>query len=171
MHDPLTGLANRALFEARLGSAMRVAGSSGATLGLLYIDADGFKAINDRHGHAAGDLLLTEFAGRIRRRLRHGDLAARVGGDEFAIVMAPPAGRVQANTLATDIAAAMTEPVTLPDGTEVVLAASIGIAVFPYDGLEPATLLSSADEAMYAHKRRRDAATPDPQNSTIKEEE
>jgi diguanylate cyclase (GGDEF)-like protein len=168
MHDPLTGLANRALFEARLGSAMRVAGSSGATLGLLYLDADGFKAINDHHGHAAGDLLLTEFAARIRRRLRHGDLAARVGGDEFAIIMAPPAGRVQANTLAGDIAAAMTEPVVLPDGAAVVLAASVGIAVFPYDGIEPATLLIAADAAMYAHKRRRDAS---PQNSTMTEEE
>jgi diguanylate cyclase (GGDEF)-like protein len=158
MHDPLTGLANRSLFEERLASAMRVAASSGTTLGLLYIDADGFKAINDRYGHAAGDLLLTEFAARIRRRLRHGDLAARIGGDEFAIVVAPPAGHAQASTLATHIANAMTEPVTLGDGTKVVLTASIGVAVFPDDGYEPAKLLRAADEAMYAHKRRQAAA-------------
>jgi diguanylate cyclase (GGDEF)-like protein len=169
MHDPLTGLANRALLEERLESAMHVAASARTTLGLLYVDADDFKALNDRHGHAAGDLLLTEFAARLRTRIRHGDLAARVGGDEFAILVAPPAGRAETTTLATHIAEAMTEPVVLPNGSEVVLTASIGIAVFPDDGPDPAGLLHAADAAMYAHKRlRRSRRSPAPHPTPIR---
>jgi diguanylate cyclase (GGDEF)-like protein len=170
MHDPLTGLANRALLEERLESAMQVATASDTTLGLLYIDADGFKAINDLYGHAAGDLLLTEFAARIRKRLRHGDLAARVGGDEFAILVAPPAGRTQATTLAAHITGAMAEPVLLPDGTEIILTASIGAAVFPDDAGHPAQLLNAADAAMYASKRRRSAPATAGPNPVMKGE-
>jgi diguanylate cyclase (GGDEF)-like protein/PAS domain S-box-containing protein len=142
-HDPLTSLPNRALFAERLGAV------AGATAALLLIDLDGFKAVNDTHGHHAGDALLVAIAERLRRCVRPGDTPARLGGDEFAVVL-PAAGRSDAEHVAARLTALLTDPVAL-DGVLVPLRASIGIATS--DAVDPDQLLREADSAMYATKR------------------
>jgi diguanylate cyclase (GGDEF)-like protein len=154
-HDPLTGLANRAAFEERLSAEVNIAASTGATLGLLYIDANRFKAVNDQYGHQAGDVLLIEIAARIRRGLRRIDLAARLGGDEFAILVAPPPGGAEIGAIAQRIQSAMSEPVILPGGSEIIPSVSIGSVTYPYDGTDAETLVRKADEAMYLAKNRK----------------
>lgn len=153
MHDPLTGLANRALLEERLASELKLAAAADTGLALLYIDANRFKETNDRYGHAAGDRLLIEIAARLRGALRQSDLAARVGGDEFAVLVAPPAGPEEAQALAARIRATMTAPLMLPDGEPIAISISLGAANFPRDGRDSAALLNAADRAMYADKR------------------
>lgn len=154
-HDVLTGLANRVLLEARLETAIATATPAGADFVLLYLDANRFKEVNDRFGHAAGDAMLIAIAQRIRECVRRGDLAARVGGDEFAIVASPPAGEMDANAIITRLRAAMAEPIRLPDGRDVESSLSIGVALFPRDGTDAEVLLQRADEAMYAAKQQR----------------
>jgi diguanylate cyclase (GGDEF)-like protein len=157
-HDVLTGLANRVLLEARLEKAIEVARPMHADFVLLYMDANHFKDVNDLYGHAAGDALLVAIAQRIRNCVRRGDLAARVGGDEFAIVASPPAGQEDAETMIARLVRAMEAPIVLPGGQNVQSSLSIGIAMFPRDGTEPEMLLKRADESMYAAKQnRRDA--------------
>lgn len=160
-HDALTGLANRAVLEERLTAAIDAAESAEATLGLLYLDANQFKSVNDRFGHMAGDALLVEIAARLRHALRRIDMAARLGGDEFAILMAPPSGAAEMVAVAERIHAAMREAVVLPDGREIISSVSIGMAMFPQDGVDAAALLRAADEAMYLSKRRDGPPLPD----------
>jgi diguanylate cyclase (GGDEF)-like protein/PAS domain S-box-containing protein len=150
--DPLTGLANRRALERTLSAALGRAGARARSVGLLMLDLDGFKAVNDTHGHAAGDQALREVARRLSRSVRERDLVARLGGDEFVVVLTDLGGRSGAVRDSMErIAEALTEPIAF-DGTSVTLGAAMGVATFPADGSSAADLLAHADRAMYAAK-------------------
>ncbi|MDH4391404.1 MAG: GGDEF domain-containing protein [Aquabacterium sp.] len=152
-HDGLTGLPNRRSCGERLTQVLAVARRQQHTAALMFIDLDGFKAVNDRFGHAAGDLLLQAVAGRIQSCLREGDLLFRMGGDEFTAVLprVAGAGDGDADAVACRVLAALARPVAL-DGSQAVVGASIGIALFPADALDADSLLRLADDAMYQAK-------------------
>ena len=154
LHDPLTGLANRDLLLARLGDALRSGGRHVRPGHLFYLDLDGFKGVNDAHGHAAGDAVLTEFADRIVRLLGPADTAARLGGDEFAVLRVD-LDPEQADRTGAALRAAAARPFVLDGGT-VVLSAAIGqVTVLPgaADG-DAGSHLREADLRMYAGKKR-----------------
>ncbi|KDC60885.1 diguanylate cyclase (GGDEF) domain protein [Bordetella bronchiseptica MBORD678] len=151
LHDTLTKLPNRALLDERLKQAIIRATAAGRGFSLLFIDLDGFKAINDAYGHGAGDLLLVEMAQRIKRAMRPQDCVARLGGDEF-VVLADLPDPNDAAGLAERLIDTLTVPAEV-QGHEVSVAASIGIALFPGDGADASTLLAHADAAMYHAKR------------------
>ncbi len=151
-HDPLTGLRNRRYLHQALTQALTHAESTGEGLALLYIDLDGFKAANDRAGHDAGDRVLQEVATRLTRALRQGDIAARVGGDEFLILL-PGCRDANAAREVADTLRDRLRDVFLLAGHPFQLDASVGIACYPVDGEDPGTLLAHADRAMYAVKR------------------
>jgi diguanylate cyclase (GGDEF)-like protein/PAS domain S-box-containing protein len=152
-HDALTDLLNRAQFEARLADAVRVAREDGCAFALLYLDLDGFKPVNDTLGHAAGDKVLKRAAARIESAVRSSDLVARLGGDEFAIIIPGVAGPDDAARIASKLVTSLNEPFEV-DGHRIQVGASIGIALFPLDAIEPDTLVAAADDAMYQAKRR-----------------
>ncbi|MCL2344730.1 MAG: diguanylate cyclase [Desulfobulbus sp.] len=152
-HDPLTGLANRAHFEACLDQALKIMGNSGGHAALFFIDADRFKAINDELGHEIGDIVLCVIAKRLRAKVREGDLVARLGGDEFAVLLFPLGDLAQAKRIASSMLESMTEPIKLPSGMALNLSLSIGIAFFPDHATDVAGLLKKADAAMYQSKR------------------
>lgn len=154
-HDGLTGLPNRMAFEDRLEQAMQRAQADSRCFAVLFIDSDDFKSINDRFGHAAGDAVLVEVAGRISAQLRAGDIVARLGGDEFVVLLDPVKDREGAERVAAAIIAAMTEPVALEAGPTIVTSVSVGTAIYPHDAAEVAGLLRHADSAMYVHKTSR----------------
>jgi diguanylate cyclase (GGDEF)-like protein len=151
-HDPLTGLGNRSLFLDRLEQAVArgIRGQSGAAV--LFVDVDRFKMVNDRLGHAAGDALLRTIAQRLNGCLRKGDTAARIGGDEFGVVVENLNDVHQALALAERILQAIRQPLTLSD-TELSTTISIGIA-FDEGTLTAYQLLNRADIAMYRAKVR-----------------
>ena len=152
--DPLTALPNRRRFEERMEAALWQARLDGTGAALLFLDLDGFKAVNDALGHAAGDELLQVVADRLRGRLRRGDLLARLGGDEFLIGLTgldPATATAEAAGVAASLQAALVEPVTVR-GATVHVQASAGAAVFPADGAEFGPLLHTADARMYAAK-------------------
>ncbi len=151
--DPLTGLANRALFRERFGQAIRRAHRAGNRLALLMLDLDGFKKINDRHGHPAGDAVLEEFARRVRGMVRETDVLARLGGDEFALVQTDLHQPEAASVLAERLLTALEEPVEV-DGQRVTLSVSLGVAVYPQDGDGQEQLTQNADRALYQAKRQ-----------------
>ncbi|SOD95841.1 bifunctional diguanylate cyclase/phosphodiesterase [Caenispirillum bisanense] len=150
-YDALTGLPNRALFLDRLEHGVAAARRSGATLGLMFIDLDGFKAVNDTLGHEAGDDLLKGAADRLRKCVRESDTVARLGGDEFTIIMDNVEGRPGAAIVAQRIIRTLEVPFDL-GGREGRVSASIGIALFPADAADCEELLRNADTAMYAAK-------------------
>ncbi|WP_218177633.1 diguanylate cyclase domain-containing protein [Pseudomonas gingeri] len=152
-HDSLTGLPNRAFFEGRLMRALRNAAKQGERVGVLFLDSDRFKQINDNFGHAAGDAVLVAVATRVRAQLREEDLVARLGGDEFAVLLTPLHKIEDAERIADKIIASMDVPVALPGEAQVLTSLSIGIAVYPDHGATPGTLLNAADAAMYHAKR------------------
>jgi diguanylate cyclase (GGDEF)-like protein/PAS domain S-box-containing protein len=155
--DPLTGLANRRRLQDQVETALWNARARGESLALLFLDLDGFKAVNDRLGHAAGDELLQEVAARLRRRLRRRDLVARLGGDEFLVALpdlSADAPAAEARRVADDLVAAVCRPVEV-QGTTVAVGASIGISVAPEDGEDFAALLHLADTRMYEAKAAR----------------
>jgi diguanylate cyclase (GGDEF)-like protein/PAS domain S-box-containing protein len=154
LHDPLTGLPNRRALAEALDRAMAGAKRSGRPLAVLALDLDGFKLVNDAHGHPAGDAALVEVAARLRRVVRRADLVARVGGDEFAVVAGELRGTTPVVRLARRIQAALAEPIPLAEGA-VRIGVSIGVAFFPGDGATPEQLLRRADAALYAAKRDR----------------
>ncbi len=145
-YDPLTGLANRALFRDRLAQALATVARSGQGLALLCIDLDGFRAINDQFGPAIGDRLLTEAGARLATVTRDMDTTARLGADEFAIVQ-PFARQTDAAALAARLVARLAEPYRI-DGLTIPASASIGIAIHPGDGQAPETLLRNAVQAL-----------------------
>ncbi len=149
-HDSLTGLANRSLLRDRLEHALARSRRTGITVAVLFCDLDGFKMINDTLGHDMGDLLLVEVGRRFEQGLREGDTAARIGGDEFAIVL-DEAGSHDAVDLAQRLLDTVREPFVI-DGTEILVRASIGIADSAADALDADELLCRADIAMYAAK-------------------
>lgn len=149
--DPLTGLLNRRGLEARADEILLPGAGSRRACSLLYLDLDNFKPVNDTLGHEAGDLLLKELADRIRSLLRAPDLAARMGGDEFAILL-PGVDGEAAQRVAERLREELEQPYVL-DGTPVVCPASVGIAVQPEHGQTLTSLLNAADAAMYRAKR------------------
>lgn len=153
-HDALTGLLNRAAFVEALERAVRHAAANDEYTAVLYLDSDDFKRINDRHGHAGGDAVLVAVAQRIRASLRAGDTVARIGGDEFAVLVAALRAPRDAIHVAEHILRAMAAPVDLPDGNTVRASLSIGVAVFPVHAQGSQALLHAADAAMYGAKRR-----------------
>ncbi len=152
LHDSLTDLPNRVLFTDRLDQSLRLADRDRMPRALLMLDLNGFKAVNDALGHAAGDQLLTQFAQRIRDRLRSSDTIARLGGDEFAVMPGAPTDVAAAILLAERLAQWVKEPFLL-DGRPVQIGTSIGIAVYPEHAGDARALLRCADAAMYAAKK------------------
>jgi len=147
-YDPLTGLCNRVLFGELVLRELAVAQRSGEAFSILAIDLDGFKAVNDMHGHAAGDTVLKEAADRMASAIRVSDVAARLGGDEFAVLLL---GANQEN--ARLVAEALVESLSLPyPNVRVAVSASIGIAVYPQSGRTMLQLLERADVALYRAK-------------------
>jgi diguanylate cyclase (GGDEF)-like protein/PAS domain S-box-containing protein len=152
-HDSLTGLPNRALFRNRLGLAIASARRGRSMVGVLFIDLDRFKQVNDSFGHVVGDRFLQAVADRLRHTLREIDTLARLGGDEFTVILPEMHGPEAAATVARKIAAALERPFDV-DGAEIETRASVGIAVYPLHGAGEDELLSHADIAMYSVKRR-----------------
>jgi diguanylate cyclase (GGDEF)-like protein len=169
LHDSLTSLPNRACFRARLEESIAHAEPTRQSLALMYIDLDGFKRINDTHGHAIGDEMLRMVAARLTRAMRADDVVGRLGGDEFAALLSvvpPCAGRLE--RLARELSDIVAEPFQLGE-RRLTVRPSIGIAVWPGDGATAEALLRHADAAMYRAKRahtghaffdRHDGAVP-----------
>jgi diguanylate cyclase (GGDEF)-like protein len=151
-HDPLTGLLNRRAFSDRFRHALGLAATDGRALAVLVVDLDRFKEVNDVLGHHCGDTLLIEVGGRLRAELRGDDILARMGGDEFAVVLTSDGGRKAVETVVARMKRALEQPVAL-GATTLRIEASIGIAFFPEQGDDVNTLLQRADLAMYAAKR------------------
>ena len=149
--DALTELPNRVFLKERLTAGLAMASRHRHLLALLVADLDGFKAVNDRHGHAAGDAVLREVARRFAACVRSEDTLARVGGDEFVVVLPEVARREDAAVLAGRLVNALRTPIPVGEAT-VVVGVSAGIAIFPDDGTDIDTLFARADAAMYAAK-------------------
>jgi diguanylate cyclase (GGDEF)-like protein len=152
-HDELTGLANRALLLRRTDDALLEVARSGGRAGLLLLDLDRFKEVNDALGHPVGDALLRVVAHRLTGSVQPGDLVARLGGDEFAVLL-PSADESVAREVAVRLRAALAEPIRL-GGISFKIEASIGIALYPDDATTVEVLLQRADVAMYLAKERR----------------
>lgn len=150
-HDALTGLPNRILFQDRFGQVIDSARRHGQLAGVLYLDLDGFKAVNDQHGHAVGDQLLCQVAQRLTGCMREEDTVSRFGGDEFGIVLAQAVRPQDCEQAARKILQALAQPFDL-DGLTVQVTASVGAALFPTHGSDIAELVAHADAAMYAAK-------------------
>jgi len=152
MHDELTGLPNRRLFFDRLGVAMAEARRYKRKVAVVFVDLDHFKSINDNLGHAAGDTVLVAVAERIKGAVREIDTLARFGGDEFALVLPQLESKELSGHAARRILDAMRQEIPV-DGAGVQVSVSIGIAIFPDDGMDTTTLLQRADWAMYRSKQ------------------
>jgi diguanylate cyclase (GGDEF)-like protein/PAS domain S-box-containing protein len=157
-HDELTGLPNRRLFFDRIRTAVARARRCHSRLGLLYVDVDDFKQVNDRHGHAIGDALLREVAARLVECARESDTVARLGGDEFVLLLEDLHAPEDAEHCAGKIRAALAQPVPT-HGAPLYIGASIGIALFPDHADQVETLLMHADAGMYTTKRIRKGDT------------
>ncbi len=152
-HDSLTGLPNRLLFNDRLGQAISLAKRDSRRFALLYLDLDKFKPVNDTLGHNAGDELLRNASNRMRRQVRESDTVARVGGDEFALILRDINNHESVAAVAGKIIGAIGKPFYLErQGQSVDIGTSIGIAIYPDDAQEHETLIKLADAAMYSAK-------------------
>jgi diguanylate cyclase (GGDEF)-like protein len=152
-YDALTGLPNRLLFRERLDAELRRVRDGAAGGALLYLDLDGFKQVNDSLGHAAGDQMLTVVGQRLRAAVKETDTVARIGGDEFTVVLRELPDAATAGIVARRILDALTAPIWLGgEGRRVRV--SVGIAAFPADGLDCDGLLRHADAAMYRDKKQ-----------------
>ena len=150
-HDPLTGLPNRAYFTERLNEALSFSCRHGESGGLMFIDLDRFKIVNDSLGHDAGDVLLKEVATRARTCLRETDLLFRMGGDEFTVVLPRIAAPEDAALVARRVLDSLSPPIRIREHL-LNVSATIGIAIFPDDGDDAETVLKNADAAMYSAK-------------------
>lgn len=158
-HDRLTGLPNRMLLSDRLSQALALAERDTKGVALMYMDLDGFKLVNDNHGHDAGDVLLQVVARRVQECIRASDTLARVGGDEFVLLLQDVLDEQDALKVANMINSQVRQPIPLPDGGETQVSLSIGIAIYPQHGTSPDLLSQHADEAMYQVKRgKKDGA-------------
>ena len=151
MHDPLTGLATRQLARDRIARACARALRNDSRVALLFIDLDGFKAINDRHGHEAGDAVLETLGRRLAGAVREIDTAARIGGDEFLVVCVEVGGAAETGVAADRLLDLLVTPVEHA-GHSLRVGASIGIALFPQQATTPEQLMACADQAMYQAK-------------------
>jgi diguanylate cyclase (GGDEF)-like protein/PAS domain S-box-containing protein len=150
-HDALTGLANRRLFNEHLSLALALAARRNCPVAVLFLDLDHFKLVNDTLGHTMGDVLLQEVAKRLKSCVREGDAVARVGGDEFTIVLQDLETRDAAAVVAQKVLRAIAAPIEMT-GHRLYVTVSIGITIFPDDGADAETLLKNADNAMYRAK-------------------
>lgn len=150
IHDALTGLLNRGAFVSHLTNALARARRAQTQLGVLFLDLDGFKGVNDSMGHAVGDQLLRQAAERLRGSLRNADTAARLGGDEFIVLTDPDMGS-GAEILAGRLVAAFQQPFLI-GGQSISVSVSVGVSRFPDHGDDADTLLQQADAAMYRAK-------------------
>lgn len=157
LHDPLTSLPNRVLFNDRLEHALAQARRHGWTIAIMFIDLDDFKTINDTHGHEVGDEVLKAMAGRLQKLTREDDTVSRHGGDEFLYLLSDVRGNANAEAIAKKIMGSLSQPCEL--GGKVVqglnVKASIGIALYPADALTADDLVRCADRAMHCAKRFR----------------
>src|SRR5215213_9019387 len=153
-HDPLTGLANRTLFGERIERALEAAIPESKLVAVMVMDMDRFKEVNDSLGHHAGDELLREVAGRLTGALRSSDAIARIGGDEFGVLLPNPRGHADVTIAVERLVEALQEPIGV-EGLPLVVEASIGIALFPDDGADIDTLMRAADVAMYTAKEEK----------------
>jgi diguanylate cyclase (GGDEF)-like protein/PAS domain S-box-containing protein len=152
-HDALTGLANRSEFIDILKERLREAERIGRQVAVCYIDLDGFKAVNDKHGHQAGDRLLKEAAQRMTAAVRSGDVVARLGGDEFVAVLCDVLNDTEVPVALKRLIDGLAAPIAVRDGLEVAVSASIGVALYPRHAVQADQLLAFADDAMYRAKR------------------
>jgi diguanylate cyclase (GGDEF)-like protein len=152
-HDELTGLPNRRLLLDRYNQAVALAARRGRRVALLFLDLNGFKKVNDVHGHAAGDSILQQFAVRLRACVRTSDTACRYGGDEFVVLLPELEGRESAVAVAEKIRDRVAIPYIV-DGVEITVTASIGVAVYPVDGRDYGDLMRVTDSFMYRDKAR-----------------
>ena len=150
-HDPLTHLPNRALFADRLQLALARARRERTQAGLMFVDLDRFKPVNDAYGHAVGDKLLVAAAARMRECLRDTDTLARIGGDEFVVLLPHIDTPADARHVAERILSALSHPFEV-DGLQLQISASVGIGLFPEHGKDDVSLMKSADDAMYRAK-------------------
>ncbi|MEX5746803.1 EAL domain-containing protein [Massilia sp. X63] len=150
-HDPLTGLANRTLLQDRLRFAVDHAALHDCMVALAFLDLDNFKHINDNFGHAAGDAVLREVAQRLRACMREEDTIARMGGDEFVLLICNPSSHAQVADLIERVRRSVMAPVAV-NGLDIQPATSIGVSVFPADGDSPEQMMRAADAAMYHAK-------------------
>jgi diguanylate cyclase (GGDEF)-like protein len=153
-YDSLTALLNRASVYDRVDAQLRMGNPERSGLALLYLDLDRFKEINDRHGHGAGDKVLQDVSRRILDNVRRTDFAARIGGDEFVVILPGVSDRKEAGRVADLLANAIEQPFLI-DGMELRVGASLGISIYPDDGANTDALLKMADEDMYRAKLRR----------------
>jgi diguanylate cyclase (GGDEF)-like protein len=167
LHDGLTGLANRTLFNNRLEHSVNLSQRNNQKLAILMIDLDGFKSVNDTYGHDAGDFVLTELSGRLEQCLRRTDTLARLGGDEFAILLEGIATPTDTYHVIRRVLEADDDPIEY-NGTKLDIGMSVGFAVFPDTSQELPQLMATADHTMYAAKRNgggfaRPEEFPEPQ--------
>jgi len=153
-HDNLTGLHNRRLFLDRLDQALARAKRQETQLALLFIDLDKFKAINDTHGHRAGDAVLQTVAQRLRTLLRETDMAARIGGDEFIILIEGVCDDASIDSIVRKVKASVSQPIPYLD-IELESGGSIGVGRYPQDGTTASTLIAASDQAMYRSKSKK----------------
>jgi diguanylate cyclase (GGDEF)-like protein/PAS domain S-box-containing protein len=153
-HDELTGLFNRTMFFELLKRSIARATRDKHQLAVLFFDLDGFKKANDTFGHHVGDLLLKAVAERISDLLRKADTLARIGGDEFTVILEKLNDRQAADTVAHNIEEVLAKPFAL-EGHQVQIGASVGIAIYPDDGIDPEKLVNTADGEMYRNKRSK----------------
>lgn len=151
-HDALTGLPNRRSFMIGLRQSMALAARQSSKMALLFIDLDGFKKVNDLHGHKVGDLLLQQVAERLVASMRASDLLGRFGGDEFVVLSIDCPDRESAAAIATKLVASLCEPFMI-DNIQVTVGASVGIAIYPDQATEIEPFIALADAAMYLAKR------------------
>ena len=154
LHDPLTGLPNRALFDDRLEHGLAQATRHGWTMAVMFLDLDDFKKINDLYGHDVGDAVLQTIATRLQENLRGEDTVSRHGGDEFLYLLMEIGGDQDATQIVKKIMKAIQVPCELSVG-KLTINPSIGIAIFPKDGTTADALVKSADTAMYQAKRNK----------------
>ena len=161
LHDELTGLPNRRLFQDRLASALERARRLGTQSALLLVDLDHFKSVNDTFGHHTGDRVLACVASVLSGRVRRSDTVARTGGDEFSIVLEEPTCREDAELVSCSLMQLLAEPLTVDQHT-VTVGASVGLAIFPDDATTAESLCIAADLRMYSEKYGREIQMPEP---------